>query len=371
MKVLLLSSTNSVTNGYGNITHELCCYFSDKLDFTLLLPKSQKRANTAATYNIDYVLPDYIFRLKSRQLLKYLFFNYPGQPDIIHSLFEFPYALLAQKLANRKNAKLVIGAQGTYAVKPLTLWPESFFVKSAYRAADALVATSAYTRDSILNLCSVSRPVRIIHNGVNFARFTTPRDTAAIRQVYPGKKLLLTVGALRRRKGQDIVLRALALVKQQRTDWHYLIVGLGDQQATLKQIVADQGLEEFVTFMGERSGQEMVGIFQASDIYIHTARLTRGNFEGFGIVYLEASACRKPIIAARSGGVPDAVIDGQTGLIVPENDPEATSQAILRLLENPDLATTLGEAGYRYAQQHDWSVIGKQWLDLYQQLLSK
>ncbi len=369
MKILLFSSTNNPKNGYGNITHELCTFLSAHADVTLLLPKNESRREGLG-YRVEYVLPPYIFDLKTPKILEYLRFSYDASRfDLVHSLFEFPYALLAARIAKRYRKPYIIGTQGTYAIQPLFWYPEKWLVKWAYGGARMITAPSTFTRDNIIKYSGTKTPVTIIHNGVNFSRFQRQMDISAVRAEYPGKKLLLTVGLLKPRKGQDLVIEALGLLKERRDDFHYLVVGKGRFVERLKALAQAKGIGDRVTFCGEIDGDKLIGYFQACDAYVHTPVLVNWQFEGFGIVYLEASACAKPIVAADSGGIRDAVIEGQTGLIVPEGDVTAIAQAIERILDNPELAQRLGHQGHEYARRHDWAAIGQQFLELYQQSL--
>ncbi len=369
-KILLISSTNNIKNGYGNITHELASFLKDKVELTLLLPHDEPQYDYTS-YNTKYVLPKYLFSLKSKEALKYLAFNYPGEFDLVHSLFEFPYAIIGARLANKKRIPLIIGTQGTYAIRPLFHFPESLFLKYAYNSARTITAASGFTKRAIEKYSHTKTPIKVVHNGVNFDRFQKKTDLVSqIRQKFAGKKILLTVGGLKDRKGQDIILEALGLLVQKRKDFHYLIVGPEEKRDAylniLHSIIDKHDLGEYVTFAGPKVEQELVDYFYACDVYVHTARLTDWNFEGFGIVYLEAGACGKPSVAADSGGVAgDAVIDGETGIVVPENDPAATATAIEKFLDSDELRAKMGEAAWEYAKEHDWSSIGEQILNLY------
>src|SRR5882724_1283102 len=120
MKIILISNTNNIKNGGGNMTHELCMALQSKGDITLLLPKNAERYDYV-TYHVEYVLPEYIFDMKTPKIFDYLFFKYPGKFDfdIVHSIFEFPYALIGARLGRKHRVPFIIGTQGTYAVKPL------------------------------------------------------------------------------------------------------------------------------------------------------------------------------------------------------------------------------------------------------------
>lgn len=353
MKILLLSSTNDWTNGYGNITHEYMRHIDGRHDVTLLLPQGEERGLHIG-YSPRYVLPPYVFNLKTPKVLEYMNFDFDASSyDVIHSLFEFPYALLAAKLARKYRKSLIIGTQGTYAIQPLFWYPERWLVKWAYGVASLITAPSAFTRDNLTRYSDTQTPVRILHNAVNVDRFRGDVDVSSIRSRWPGKKILLTVGGLKPRKGQDIVIRALGLLNDRR-DIQYVMVGVGKMQDSYRALASELGVSDRVTFVGAVEGEELVRYFHACDIYIHTPVLSDWQFEGFGIVYLEASACRKPIIASDSGGVRDAVIADETGVIVPESDERATAHAITTLLDDPALMQRLGERGYDYAASHTW-----------------
>jgi len=374
MKILILASSNNIENGYGNITHEYCSYLQKKgVSFKLLLPVTEPRYSYT-TYPTEYVLPPYIFQMKSKKLFKYFLFNYKTDADIIHSLFEFPYGLIGAKIAKKYKKPFIVGTQGTYAVKPLFYFPDKHFVRWMYNAAKFVAVPSKFTEESIKKYTAITSPVKLIHNGVNFKRFDVIADVKKIQEKYGNKKILLTVGGLKPRKGQDVVLKALAQLKKKRNDFYYLIVGPDDNRdkyvQQLKQIISENNLSDCVKFTGAKTGQELIEHFQAAYIYVHTPRLINWNFEGFGIVYLEASASKRPIVAGDSGGIRDAVVDGKTGIVVPEDDPEATALALETLLNNPEMAEKMGRAGYEYARDHDWAQIGEQYLDLYKQALT-
>lgn len=370
MKIAIFSASLDINNGYGNITHELCKKLQGKIDFTLFLPKNALRPGRV-DYPVEYILPRFIFHFKTRKILEYLFLpkikDIQGF-DIIHSLFAFPYCLLAARFARRYQKPLLIGAQGTYGVEPLTHWPERYFLTRAYNQAKFIINPSRFTKEKIQQFSRTKTPIRVIHNGVNFEGFQKEVDVSDLRQRYGNKKILLTVGELKPRKGQDVVVRSLAIVKKEYGNFHYFIVGRKTWGGYLEGLVNELNLQDSITLLGEVSDEELVRMFHFCDIYIHTPRLINWNFEGFGIVYLEAGVCKKPIIASRSGGVEDAVLDGKTGLIVPEEDVDATAGAILKLFNDPGLCESLGEAGHQYAREQDWSIISSKFIDIYKSL---
>jgi len=255
-----------------------------------------------------------------------------------------------------------MGAQGTHGVRPLTFFPERFAVKWCYRRARSIVVPSAFTKEMMERYANVQYPIEVIHNGVNFPRFQ--KNTGAKRR--EGTITLLTVGGLWERKGHEIALRALRKVADVRSDVRYMIVGDGNNRANLEALVAELGLSAFVEFAGRKSGDDLVRAFQSADIYVHTPLVTDDlKFEGFGIVYLEASACGLPIVATDAGGIRDAVQDNETGFIAPDRDVDAVARHILALCADPALRQRMGEAGRQYAAKHDWPLIAEKFEALY------
>lgn len=375
MKILLLSNTNNIENGYGNLTHQFCLYLqSAGIPFTLLLPKEEPHYSYV-NYHVEYILPPYIFDLKTKKIFEYLKFSYATDADIIHSITEFPYAVLAARIAKKNKKPLIIQSAGTYGVKPLLYFPDKFFLSWAYSQAKLITPISQFTGEMIKKLSGTKTPMQIIHPGVDFKKFDKQIDTTRLQKKYGNKKILLTVGVLKPRKGHDVVLKALGLLKKKRQDFHYVIVGSQGEgrdvyYKSLEDLILQHDLKEHVTFEDSVHDDELVEYFHSACLYIHTPRVVHMNFEGFGIVFLEAGASHKAVIGADSGGVRDALVQDETGILVPENDPTVTAHAIEKLLDNPALAEKMGQAGYEYAKQHTWDRIGAQYVEVYKKLLA-
>lgn len=371
MRIALFSSTIDPTCGYGNITYELCKAYQKKGQaFTLFLPQSEKPIvqKLGCTFDVRFTLPRYVVRFNLINVWPHLRTINVSEFDLVHSLLDFPHCIIAARSAKKYKKPFLMGSQGTYGVVPLIHQPDRFLMMQAYRYSKEIVVPSVFTKDTILEYAKESLPISIIHNGVNMERFQKQVPTDSVRNIFPGKTILLTVGNFKERRGQDLVLRALALLKN-RSDLAYVLVGGGSQRARLEALAAELGLTDRVHFAGQQSGDALLSYFQGCDIYIHTPRVFRLNFEGFGIVYLEASACAKPIIATDAGGIRDAVVDGQTGIVVPDEDVPAISKAIEKMADNQALRQTLGQGGYSYAQAHDWSLIADSFLALYHKVL--
>ena len=170
------------------------------------------------------------------------------------------------------------------------------------------------------------------------------------------KLVVLTVGRLHPRKGQLITLHALqALAPQFRQQVEYWIVGGHSKvgyERRLRESVARSDL--VVRFFGNLPDEELAAIYDRADIFAMTSIDYRHSIEGFGLVYLEAAAHGLPIVAHNVGGVPEAVLDGETGLLVPPNRPAQLTAAFERLISDAELRARLGQGGRRWAPRNNW-----------------
>ncbi len=163
-----------------------------------------------------------------------------------------------------------------------------------------------------------------------------------------GKKVILSLGRLVRRKGFDQVIAALENLPA--TNWVYILAGDGPEAQNLRNLAAKSRVAQQIIFTGPVSETEKWSCLDLCDIFITTSRDLEGDFEGFGIVYLEANLLAKPVIAGRSGGVGDAVVDEENGLLVDPEDVSAISAAIQRLLTDDRLRFHLGATGKQRAE---------------------
>ncbi|MFA5131166.1 MAG: glycosyltransferase family 4 protein [Patescibacteria group bacterium] len=160
-----------------------------------------------------------------------------------------------------------------------------------------------------------------------------------------GQTILLSLGRLVKRKGVDRTIEALVHIPENiKQNLRYFIAGAGPREEYLKQLVPAHCAER-ITFLGELSEEEKWAWLKLCDIFIMPSRDISGDFEGFGIVYLEANLCSKPVIAGNSGGVRDAVINEETGLLVDPDKVDAIGAAIVRLADDPVLRERLGAQG--------------------------
>jgi len=226
---------------------------------------------------------------------------------------------------------------------------------------DQFVPVSHYTAGLLHDRGVPPGRTRVVSNGTNPDRFH-PRDSSSVRQELglSDRPLLLTVGRLVPRKGIDTVLRALPSVAQVLPDVAYVVVGAGPDRARLERLARELGLQEHVYFRGRVPHEDLPHYYSAADLFVMPAREDPPDVEGFGLVFLEANACGTPVIGARTGGIPDAIRDGETGLLVPPAAPEPLAEAIRRVLTRPDLAASLGRQGREYAaNEASWAQVAE------------
>jgi phosphatidylinositol alpha-1,6-mannosyltransferase len=220
------------------------------------------------------------------------------------------------------------------------------------RRAALVLAISRFTERAVLACGVAARRIRIIYPGVTLERFARPSQEP--RTV---ERRLLTVARLNERyKGHDMVIRALPLVRAKCAGVRYVVTGDGRLRRYLEQLAVAVGVEDIVTFTGEVSDEVVTDLMNSCDVLVQVSRESSdGGAEGFGIVCIEAAAAGKPVVAGRSGGLQEAVVDGVTGLLVDPNDVAAIADGILTILLDPDTGFRLGQAGRaRVAHELTW-----------------
>ena len=212
------------------------------------------------------------------------------------------------------------------------------------------IAVSTYTSDLLRALGTAPRGLELIPPGVEL-----PPPASAPRQ--PGVPTVLTISRIAASyKGHDVLLRALARVRERVPDVVWVVIGDGPLRAGLEADAHAAGLAGSVRFLGAVTDRERDEWLARADVFAMPSRLPGGGLagEGFGIVFIEAAARGLPVVAGNVGGAVDAVADGESGLLVDPQDPEAVADAISSILLDPDLARRLGAAGAARAQTFAW-----------------
>lgn len=221
----------------------------------------------------------------------------------------------------------------------------------ALEGADLVFAVSRYTAGLAGEAGVPDARIRVIPNGVDVERFQPGRKMVARKrlQVEEDQQLILCVCRLVPRKGVDVLLEALAQLD--RPDLLLWVAGDGPDRLALQDLALRLGLEQQVRFLGRVESAELPDLFAATDVFAMVPRHLPPDVEGFGLVYLEASACGVATLGSTAGGISDAVLHEETGLLVPPGDVGATALALARLLDEPGLAEKLGARGRKHAEE--------------------
>lgn len=225
---------------------------------------------------------------------------------------------------------------------------KKFLAKKILNKAQNIIVNSNFTRHLVENFGISTEKIITLYPCPNPLGSCNELEIIKIRNSYNlhDKKILLTVGRLVERKGHDKVIESLPRVIRKYDNFVYIIAGDGPNQKTLLDLTKKFHLENHIIFIKNISDKDLSCLYELCDIFIMASRCLKNNdYEGFGIVYLEANSFSKPVIAGKSGGVMEAVINNLNGILVNPQDTKEISDAIINLLDNPHYAHTLGLQG--------------------------
>ncbi len=236
------------------------------------------------------------------------------------------------------------------------------------------IASSQETASRITSL-RLSRNVSVVSPPVDLARFKQiPKSENILSSLVPADfkgVIISTVSRLVARKGVDRVIRALANLER---DFLYMIAGDGPERASLEKLAKELGLAQKIIFLSEIEDEKLPHFYNLSDFFVLTPFEihdgAKANFEGFGMVFLEANACGKPVIATSSGGIPDAVHDGYSALVIPPNDPESLKKALLTLIDDSDLRNSMSSQAIEWASRFALSSMREKYRRFFSQHLA-
>jgi glycosyltransferase involved in cell wall biosynthesis len=281
--------------------------------------------------------------------------------DVIHALAE-PYAPLAAWIAATRP--LFITAHGTYVRLPAQAFPRGAFYRWAFRRGQ-LICVSRYTERIAREVLPDARTV-VINNGIDAL------DLLALAREPDATPIILSVGAVKARKGTLELVQALTLVRRDVPDVQLIIVGALDLEpeyvAQVRAAIARLGLDEVVALRGRVDDAALHSLYRTAQVFALPSLNTGDGFEGYGLALLEASAAGLPVVSTRGSGTEDAVADGVTGTLVAQGDVDALAAALLQLLRDPALAAQLGAAGRAKARAQTWDAVTGRYVGVYGEL---
>ena len=271
-----------------------------------------------------------------------------------------PLAVMAKGL-RKAGARKIVSLTHGHEVWWSKLWPFKWAIRFIGNNVDHLTYLGDFTRTEIsrsLSASAVSAMVKIAP-GIDTDHFTPQSSGAELRESLglANKKVIVCVGRLVHRKGQDSLISSLPQILQHHSDAHLLLIGTGPYQKHLEDLAKKFSVQDSITFIGRIQYADLPRYISVGDIFAmpSRSRLAGLEVEGLGIVYLEASACGLPVIAGKSGGAPDAVLEGETGITVDGRDPAETARAVKTLFDDPIRAKEMGQRG------REWIISNWRW----------
>jgi phosphatidylinositol alpha-1,6-mannosyltransferase len=262
--------------------------------------------------------------------------------------------LLLQFFDTLPSGRLILTLHGSeilkLAMRPLTRWS----TRRLFARADRISVVSRHAENLLLRYFPNATGKVVMTHGALRAGFAASPPIKVPSG--SGRLIVLTVARLHPRKGQLRVIESLqALPPDQRAKIEYWLVGSHGKEGYEGALrTAAQHADFPVKFLGDIPDEKLGALYSQADIFAMTSMPHKLSVEGFGLVYLEAGAHGLPVVAHDIGGVPEAVVDNTTGLLVSSDDPGALTAAFARLIADPDLRRRLGDAGRVRALAHSW-----------------
>jgi phosphatidyl-myo-inositol dimannoside synthase len=283
------------------------------------------------------------------------------QPDVIHCGKCLPEGLLALLVKHRRGIPFCCFAHGEELTLADTSHELRWLTRRVSAASRLIVANTENTRQIVMTTFRAPKEkVVVLHPGVDASRFKPAAPDPAVRRWlgWEGRKVVLTVGALQRRKGQDMFIRALPAIRRQCPDVLYAMIGEGWEKEYLEKLVGEHGVGDVVQFRGIPNDDELILCYQQCDLFALPNRQVDYDIEGFGIVLIEAQACGKPVVAGRSGGTREALEPGRTGELIACETPDELAIVIPALLHDESRRAVMGAHGREHVlARFDWAVL--------------
>jgi phosphatidyl-myo-inositol dimannoside synthase len=279
-----------------------------------------------------------------------------------------PLGLLAPTL-REAGVRQLVGATHGHETGWVALPGSRQVMQRIAGGLDVLTYITEYTRARLAPALGDRTRLAQLSPGVDVDRFTPDADGTEVRRRHGlgEAPVVVCVSRLVARKGQDVLVRGWPQVLARHPSARLLLVGGGPDEAALRKAVAARRLEDSVVLTGGVPSEELPAYYAAGDVFAMPCRTRRAGLdvEGLGMVFLEAAACGRPVVAGTSGGAPEAVQEGVTGHVVDPRSPDAVAGTLADLLDDPDRARAMGAAGRAWVEQSwSWTTIAATFGDL-------
>ena len=281
-------------------------------------------------------------------------------PDLIHAHWLYPYGMIAKKAAGHFDCPFIITAHGGVVHR---IPRDRGFTREVLKLCHSSSRVSCVGNSLVQKLHTNGVPIsklQLVHNGVDLAEIEQAKKLR--RPSLPAeKRYVVTIGRLIPGKGHDLTLQAIARLRTSYPDLHLLIIGDGSMAGKLKGLAATLGISQAVTFFGRLSFAEAMRILHESTVFCLPS-----HEEGFGLVYAEAMACGKPVIATRGQGISDLIETWNAGLLVEPDSADSVTEALDTLLKDSVRATEMAQRGrQRVREGFSWAGAAARYNSMY------
>ncbi len=310
--------------------------WADEKNIKLFFGLSEKKSGSSFWSKILYIT--------SVPALKRVIMDY--KPDILHAHYATSYGLLGSMTGFKP---FYTYAWGTDIIKfPQKSVLHKYLLKWNLKKADRIFALSNFLKKEINSL--INKNVTVIPFGVATSVFCPNHNLS----LFPsGYFIIGIIKSLEPVYRIDLAIEAFSIIKKNYNSktWKLLIVGGGSLEETLKIKVAGLKLQDDVIFTGRVSHEDVIKYHNSIDIYLNVS-----DYESLGVSVLESSACEKPVIVTRVGGLPEVVVENETGYLIERNNVVQLVEKIMTLIDNPDIAKQMGIKGREFVKQnYEWS----------------
>ncbi len=361
MKILILTDNLDETCGWGrysySVVKRLKKYKNIKIKVLVnrLSGKNFEKKIFKDKYNFfDYFKVIFVLRKIMKEF------------DVIHCFDGYPYAIVSCLANFGLNKKIIINGVGTYSVLYLNKGLRGFLLKKSYKKANAILCISNYVKGKILNHFYKLKNIKVVHLGVNIKAFNI-----SLRKKINFSPIIISVGALKYRKGQHISIKAIKILKEKYPNIILNIIGVKDElyYNKLVELVEKYRLQKNINFFSHISDEELLNFYKKADIFLMPSITTGDTFEGFGLVFLEANICGLPVIGTYNCGAEDAIKNGYNGYLVSQNNSREVAEKIIKIFSDNDLYQKMSRNAVDWAKKFSWDKTVDLYVEEYKKIL--
>ncbi len=256
------------------------------------------------------------------------------------------------------NIKYLTYVHGEDVETAATSGEHNLMVKQVCKRAETIICNSQNSANIVKSLgYAAEDKIEVLHPGVDASKFIPKEEDLSFKSKvgWVDKKVIITVGRLQQRKGQDMMIKAMPEILKAHPDALYAVIGRGECKEQLETLIDELKLHDSVQLLDEISDEEMIQCYQQCDLFILPNRTIDNDIEGFGMVLVEAQACGKPVIAGDSGGTRETMEVGESGFIFDCTNPSNIAKKMITLLSDENALKQIGKAGRHHVEANlDW-----------------